>query len=142
MVKLKKRPKMPERRRSEHRVYLTDYSDLTLAELYNDFLGRGIDMSEVTLQSYGRYDDIAYYFVGQYDEPDSEFNKRVEAWRVKNNEYEEWYEKNKDAIQQAEVEKKTNKVMKVANELARLEKQKASVDRQIEAQRKKLEMLE
>lgn len=65
--------------------------------------------------------DIA--IIGQYDESDEDFNRRMTNYKTRLKEYNIWYKSNKDKIE-AELKRRADKKKKTKdNQIAKLEKQ-------------------
>lgn len=130
-IKLRAKPKKPERKMIEERTYI-DYAT-TLQDFVDIY--EGFDLSKVYLEEdVGYYgEDDRYYFVGKRPETDEEFNKRTEQYERAIKKYNEWYEENEQEIieekqlrKQKEAEKRKKELEK---ERIRLEKSAAKINK-------------
>ena len=131
-IRIKKKPVMPERKVFHSKIYITDYS--LLSELLRD-IPEGINYEDVQILNTSDYWDEhpSWRLVWPSPETDSLHNKRIKQYEARLKKYTEWYNDNKDAINNELERRKRTKLLKKAERIKRdkirLEKAEAALQK-------------
>lgn len=131
--KMRSKPVMPKRKNNYCRSY-SIYDGCSLAGVVEHFAGD--DFSKVIFNTCrGYYDEVETDFTIQDLEPEEIFEKRMEDYNKRLAKYNEWYDKNKEKIEEELERRRQAALIKKEKDLQaakkRAEKELVKIERQL-----------
>lgn len=134
--RLKSKPKKPVRRKFDNRISVDDGISLQgiLREIQNVY-DITLNPEDVVIEKdYDGYDDYHYvYATWKLEEPEEDFQRRLENYKRRLAEWEKWYEENREQIEavlearRVAAEERARK--RIADEQKRLRKELAKLEK-------------
>ena len=94
-MKLRAKPQKPERKIIEEKTEIHYYSNLeSLVQWATQYT---LDLTKAQIESES-WDEPNYYLSVKYKETDAQYDKRLLAYKKRLEQYDDWYNKNKEKI--------------------------------------------